>query len=46
MEKGGGWHFVAVTAEGDVVSGARVAACETCHREAVSGVFKETLRKQ
>ncbi len=34
-----GWRFVVVTAEGDVVSGARLAACETCHREARGAVF-------
>jgi hypothetical protein len=34
-----GWRFVVVTAEGDVVSGARLAPCETCHREARGGVF-------
>jgi hypothetical protein len=40
MEKrDAGWRFVVVTAEGDVVSDARLAACETCHREARGGVF-------
>jgi hypothetical protein len=40
MEKrDAGWRFVVVTAEGDVVSGERLAACATCHREARGGVF-------
>ena len=40
MEKrDAGWRFVVVTAERDVVSGARLAPCETCHREASGGVF-------
>lgn len=34
-----GWRFVVVTAQGDVVSDARVAACETCHHEAKGEVF-------
>jgi hypothetical protein len=34
-----GWHFTLVTAEGDVVSGARLDPCEACHHEAQSGVF-------
>jgi hypothetical protein len=37
-----GWRFVVVTAEGDVVSNARVAACETCHHEAKGEVFALT----
>jgi hypothetical protein len=46
MEKaGGGWRFAAVTPEGDVVRDARVAACESCHREAESSVFKKTRPK-
>ncbi len=40
MEKrDAGWHFVVVTADGDVVSGARLALCEACHHEARGGVF-------
>jgi hypothetical protein len=40
MEKrDGGWHFVVVTADRDVVSGARLAPCEACHSEASGGVF-------
>jgi hypothetical protein len=34
-----GWRFVVVTADGEVQSGARLALCETCHREASGGVF-------
>jgi hypothetical protein len=36
---GGGWRYVVVAPSGEVTSGARLAACETCHREAKGSVF-------
>jgi hypothetical protein len=40
MEKAdAGWRYLVVAASGEVTSGGRLAACETCHREAKGSVF-------
>lgn len=45
-QKGGSWRFVAVGSDGEVVAGARVAACEACHREAPrDNLFVEVTRE-
>jgi hypothetical protein len=43
MEKAdAGWRYVVVAPSGEVTSGARLAVCETCHREAKGNVFPLT----